>query len=39
MPTSVRAGLVRAHDHGVDTCLDCADLRDAYFDCGEGDGH
>lgn len=28
---------VRAHDHGVDTCLDCADLRDAFFDCGEGD--
>jgi hypothetical protein len=28
---------VRAHDHGVDTCLDCGDLRDAHFDSGEGD--
>jgi hypothetical protein len=28
---------VRAEDHGVDTCLDCAELRDAFFDSGEGD--
>lgn len=28
---------VRAHDHGVDVCLDCAELREALFDSGEGD--
>lgn len=28
---------VRAHDHGVDTCLDCVELREALFDSGEGD--